>query len=236
MIYLTAALTQSLTPATLPGAVRTALGKPLRRAAPLTQLAVVGALACLPPDRRHLPTALLWQTTGGPRAETQLLLEEVCQGPAEPMPYDFLATQPAIAAAQLKPFLPGLRAATSCPLDSPGVANWSMLLCLASNWLEEGRFAQVLCAHLEHGATAVEGHWLALSASPLENSLTSLQLTSQAAPAALPDTADFPLRLAQWVAAPDTPVLQLCAAVGQIQAVEFAQPQPSREHHVPIRL
>ena len=92
MITLTKALSQSFAPADLPAAVRAALGKPLRRAAPLTQLALVGALACLPPERRHLPTALLWQSTSGPRLETLALLDEVCYGSAEPMPYDFLAT------------------------------------------------------------------------------------------------------------------------------------------------
>ena len=99
MITLTKALSQSFAPANLPAAVRAALGKPLRRAAPLTQLALVGALACLPAERRTLPTTLLWQSTSGPRLETLTLLDEVCGGSAEPMPYDFLATQPATADA-----------------------------------------------------------------------------------------------------------------------------------------
>jgi hypothetical protein len=34
------------------------------------------------------------------------------------MPYDFLASQPAIAAAQIQPFLPGLQSATHFPLDT----------------------------------------------------------------------------------------------------------------------
>ena len=103
MIYLTTPLSQQFSPEALAAAVRAALGKPLRRAAPLTQLALVGALACLPEDRRHQPTALLWQSTSGPRAETQVLLREICSGSGEPMPYDFLATQPTIAAAQIRP-------------------------------------------------------------------------------------------------------------------------------------
>ncbi|MBK6357247.1 MAG: hypothetical protein IPF44_11245 [Betaproteobacteria bacterium] len=122
MISLTTTLSQSFAPANLPAAVRAALGKPLRRAAPLTQLALVGALACLPAERRTLPTTLLWQSTSGPRLETLTLLEEVCGGSAEPMPYDFLATQPAIAAAQIQSFLPGLQTAMHLPLDSEGSA------------------------------------------------------------------------------------------------------------------
>ena len=85
MIFLNAVLSQQHAPEKLPAAVRAALGKPLRRAATLTQLALVGALTCLPKERRHQPTALLWQSTSGPRLETQTLLEEVCHGSAEPM-------------------------------------------------------------------------------------------------------------------------------------------------------
>ena len=58
MITLTKALSQSFAPADLPAAVRAALGKPLRRAAPLTQLALVGALASFLPGLQsamHLP-------------------------------------------------------------------------------------------------------------------------------------------------------------------------------------
>jgi len=180
MIYVNTALSQHHTPASLPLAVRAALGKPLRRAAPLTQLALIGALACLPAERRHLPTVLLWQTTSGPRQETLALLDEVCNGPAEPMPYDFLATQSAIAAAQIQPFLPGLRSATHFPLDTPDTAQWAMLLGLASNWLNEGRYAQVLCAHLDTWPETAEGHWLCLSHEPLEGSLASLQIAREA--------------------------------------------------------
>ncbi len=112
MIYLERAFSQHFTPDELPAAVRAALGKPLRRAAALTQLAVVGAFAALPEAARSQPCALLWQSTSGPRPETLTLLNEMCHGAGEPMPYDFLATQPAIAAAQLQPLLPGLRSAS----------------------------------------------------------------------------------------------------------------------------
>jgi hypothetical protein len=203
--------------------VRTALGKPLRRAAPLTQLALVGALACLPTARRHLPTTLLWQSTSGPRLETITLLDEVCCGSAEPMPYDFLATQPAIAAAQIQSFLPGLQTAMHLPLDSQGAANWSLLLSLAIVWLNEGRCAQVLCAQLDHAADVASGHWLALSRAPLENSPASLQLTDKASSAALADTPDFPAHLAEWLGHDDGQTLSLHSPVAMRQAVEFTR-------------
>ena len=195
MVYLDTPLSQHYTVESLAVAVRAAIGKPLRRAAPLTQLALVGALACLPENRRHLPSALLWQSTSGPRAETQTLLREVCCGSGEPMPYDFLATQPAIAAAQIQPFLPGLQSASYLPLAMEATAQWSQLLNLGLNWLEEGRYAQILCAHLDRSQDNANCHWLALSKQPLENSAFKLQLTNINAIPCLPDTPEFPRQL-----------------------------------------
>ena len=143
--------------------VRQRLGKPLRRASPLTQLAVSGALACLPVASSAQPLALLWQSTYGPRAETLALLDEVCCGTAEPLPFDFLASQPAIAAAQLKPWLPGLLTAHHLPLDNEAQSQWTLMLALAHAWLSEGRFAQVLCAHLD--IADGQAHVKALAAS-----------------------------------------------------------------------
>ena len=223
MITLTKALSQSFAPADLPAAVRAALGKPLRRAAPLTPLALVGALACLPPGRRHLPTAPLWQSTSGPPLVTLALLDEVCYGSAEPMPYDFLATQPAIAAAQVQSFLPGLQSAMHLPLDCEGIANWSLLLSLAIIWLNEGRCAQVLCAQLDHTADNASSHWLALSNPPLENSPASLQLVNSAPCNPLPDTPDFPTKLTEWLASSDAQAISLHSPVAMSQTVEFAR-------------
>ena len=223
MITLTTTLSQSFAPEVLPVAVRAALGKPLRRAAPLTQLALVGAMTCLPAEHRHLPTILLWQSTSGPRLETIALLDEVCCGSAEPMPYDFLATQPAIAAAQIQAFLPGLQTAMHLPLDSEETANWSLLLSLAIVWLNEGRCEQVLCAQLDHAADAASGHWLALSSAPIEDSVARLHLTNSASSTSLRDTPDFPAHLAEWLARNDGQTLSLQSPFAIRQAVEFTR-------------
>lgn len=226
MIHLNAVLSQDFTPAELAGAVRTALGKPLRRAAGLAQLAVVGALGCLPPERRELPTALLWQTRSGPRPETLALLAEICDGQGEPMPYDFLATQPAIAAAQLKPFLPGLQSATCLPLADTETAHWSLLLSLTHQWLSDGRYAQVLCAQLDHDGERATGRWLALGTTPLESSSARLHLTNKAPAADCKvelDAADFPANLANWLAIPDSRPLRLQSAASPALTVEFVQ-------------
>lgn len=223
MTYVNAVLSQRLHATELPVAVRTALGKPLRRAAPLTQLALIGALACLPEDQRQLPSALLWQSTRGPRLETIALLDEVCTGAAEPMPYDFLATQPAIAAAQIQPFLPGLQSAMHIPLDSEGTASWSLLLGLAMTWLDEGRFQQVLCAHLDSREDAADGHWLLIGRTPLEKTLLSLQIVGSHMGDALPDTPDVPAKLSTWLQQGIGKTLKLRAPATIRLALEFAR-------------
>ena len=223
MIYLNAVLSQHYPPPALSGAVRAALGKPLRRAAPLTQLALLGALACLPAEYRLQPSALLWQSSSGPRQETLALLQEVCLGAGEPMPYDFLATQPAIAAAQIQPFLPGIYSATHCPLDSEGTANWSLLLNLALNWLDEARYHHILCAHLDSPPDGASGHWLSLSREPLENTLASLQLSSDGASTRLPDTPDFPAHLARWLQLAESSSLLLKSPAAPGLALKFAR-------------
>ena len=223
MIYLHAAFSQQYAAPALAQAVRAALGKPLRRGAALTQLALVGALAGLPAERRQRPTALLWQSTSGTRRETRILLEEVCQGAAEPMPFDFLATQPAIAAAQIQPFLPGLQSATYVPLDRPDTTHWSLLLGLAANWLAEGRYAQVLCAHLDNEGDLAEGHWLVLAGEPGASPLATLQATDPPPADAVADTPDFPGHLAHWLQQPDSPTLHLQSPAAPRLAVKFAR-------------
>lgn len=223
MICLDAVHSQHFTPSELTAAIRATLGKPLRRAPVLAQLAVLGALACLPAERRERPTALLWQSTSGPRLETLELLDEVCQGSGEPMPFTFLATVPASAAVHLHPFLPGLRSASTLPLDTEQQANWCLLLNLAGNWLQEGRYEQVLCAHLDHWADLLTGQWMALSAGPSVGSLANLHsVKTDAADHAL-DTPDFPATVANWLAAPAGRPLRLDSPAAPGLTVEFAR-------------
>lgn len=223
MLYLNAAISQHYAPDALPAVVRVALGKPLRRAAALTQLALVGAFAALPPERRSQDTILLWQSTSGPRQETLALLEEVCTGSAEPMPYDFLATQPALAAAQIQPFLPGLRAASHLPLDNGETADWCLLLTLACEWLRAGRCAQVLCAQLDHGRDMASGHWLVVSNEAAPNAQATLTLGPKVDGDTLPDYPDLPARLNEWLACPVSSPIQLRSPATSALAVEFVR-------------
>lgn len=223
MVFLNAIVNQDFAPDALPNAVRAAIGKPLRRAAALTQLALTGACACLSEEQRRLPTILLWQSTSGPRLETLNLLDEVCLGGGEPMPYDFLATQPALAAAQVQPFLPGLQSAMHLPLDGEDNANWSALLALACLWLDQGRCIQVLCAQLDHWPDVASGRWLALGTEPTAKALARLQPGNMPAPAGQADTPDFPVQLAEWLDTGNTPSFFLHAATNPRLAVEFAR-------------
>ena len=222
MAFLDRALSQRFAPDELPAAVRAALGKPLRRAAALTQLAVVGAFAALPEAARGEPTALLWQSTSGPRPETLTLLDEMCRGAGEPMPYDFLATQPAIAAAQLQPLLPGLRSAMHLPLADDRQADWHLLLALAATWLATGRCRRVLCAQLDHWGDCASGQWLSLTDRRLATSLASLR-TEAAGPASAADTPELPATVADWLAAGRAPTLTLHSPARPRLAVEFAR-------------
>lgn len=198
-IFLIQQRQQRIPLAELSGEVRQRLGKPLRRASPLTQLAVVGALSCLPEPLSGQRLALLWQSTYGPRAETLALLAEICTGAGEPLPYDFLASQPAIAAAQLKPLLPGLETAHHLPLDDETQTQWSLMLTLAQHWLSEGRFAQVLCAHLDVSHEIASGDWLLLSGGGGDKALATLcpdnGTNSKFASEVSSDDRNFPARL-----------------------------------------
>lgn len=223
MAFLNTLVTQHFAPDALPAAVRAAIGKPLRRAAALTQLALVGACASLPEAQRGQPTVLLWQSISGPRQETLNLLDEVCLGGGEPMPYDFLATQPALAAAQIQPFLPGLRSATHLPLDNELASHWVLMLGLACTWLDQGRCTQVICAQLDHWSDSASGQWLAVTDRPLETSLTSLQITDENATATSPDNADFLAGLREWLNSGHSSHLTLQSAAFPRLAVEFAR-------------
>lgn len=219
-----AVLHQQLAPDALAGEVRRVLGKPLRRAAAFTQLAACGAASLLDEAQRMQPSALFWQSTSGPRAETLHLLGEMAEG-GETMPYDFLATQPAIAAAQLQPLLPGLTMALHCPLDRAGQADWSLLLTLAVDRLQGGKIRHALCAQLDVWPDRLDAGWLLLSSAPLENAAWQLHLTEAAAnenASVLPDQPDLPRRLEETSAN----LCRLAAEHPLRRTVEFVRCQP----------
>lgn len=229
MIAVAAQLAQDFSSsAELAGALRAATGTALRRPSALTQLAVAGALGCLPPERRELPTALFWQSASGAQAETERLLQEM-RGDAEPMPYDFLATQPALAGATLRAWLPGLMAASHWPLPAAGRSAWGPLLALAIGALKRGRQRQALVAQLDCRNGEARGRWLLL-ATEVEIPLASVDLVSAGADASagvsatVADTPALPDCLADWLAGGEVGTLRLLPPAGYRQTVEFGRP------------
>jgi hypothetical protein len=91
--------------------VRTHLGAGLRRAGPSAECLVASAVACwnlagpvAPPVR----LGLFWTNTTGLGPEVAGLLETCLARGEEPMPFQFIASQPHMAACHAAPFLPGL--------------------------------------------------------------------------------------------------------------------------------
>ena len=215
---------RSLCPASgeLAAAGRTVASPGLRRAGGLTRLALLAALDIVAPERRGLPTALLWQTTSGPRTETLAFLAGVRDGDDEPLPYDFLATQPALAAVQIRPWLPGLCHASHAPLAFTGAAQWLFLLAEALAWLESHPGGQALCAHLDVWEHAAEAHCLLVAADTAPSALARIGPASSdcGARIVLADTPDLPARLPAALADGHC---RLAPPAGTRLALEFVQ-------------
>ena len=232
MMTLHAALSQTFPVGDLPAAVRTALGYPLRRVSPLAQLAVLGVRAALPAAWADRPGVLLWQSRSGPRDETLALLADLAAGEA-PMPYDFLMTQPALAAAALPQLLPGLQAVHHVPLADEAASQWGLLLPLALHWLAEGRYAYALCAQLDVWGDQASGHWLCLAPALASDQADMLGIrlhlnTASTCPTlteglggGLDDAANLPEQILHWRNSSLAPAMTLKCPVAYRQTVEF---------------
>jgi hypothetical protein len=222
MSWVVAATTLRYTPAELAAAARLAAGSGLRRAGDLTRLALLVALAAIPEARRRQPTALFWQTASGPRRETAHLLATLRSGDGEPLPYDFLATQPALAAAQIQPWLPGLAAASATPLARTGEACWAFLLADALAWTAARAGSQALCAHLDAWEDGAAAHALLLAADPGEPPLARLVPVAASTLPLLADIPELPAGLPAQLAAGHG--CALAAPAGLSLALEFVRP------------
>jgi hypothetical protein len=222
MTWLVATASRRYTPAELTAATRSAVGSGLRRAGDLTRLALLAALATVPEARRSRPTALFWQTTSGPRREAAHLLATLRAGDGEPLPYDFLATQPALAAVQIQPWLPGLAAASASPLAQTGAGGWALLLADALVWTAAHTGRQALCAHFDTWEDRAEGHALLIAPDGGDAPLARIAAVPASALPPLADVAELPARLPAQVAA--GPGCALAAPAGLSLALEFVRP------------
>ena len=181
--------------ATLSALARKQSTVPLRRAGALIELTIVGVAACLAgqPDAR---TAVLWGSRFGIRTAGERVVTDIVIAREMPFPFDFLATQPIVAAIPLQKSFPcienvlyqpwgvrnqesGVRDQESGVRDqksnaallrrhiSPIPENWQRMRALAVAWLRAGRYARVLCGQVEPGKNTHRGWWQVLESAPL---------------------------------------------------------------------
>jgi len=134
--------------ATLSALVRQHASIPLRRAGPLVELVIVGLAESL--DKQpDMPTVVLWGSqTGIITAGNRLVscIEIAC----EPVfPFDFLASQPIVAAVALQKSFPCIENALYQPWLGDIDIHWQRARTLATAWLRAGRCARVICGQAE---------------------------------------------------------------------------------------
>lgn len=147
--------------------VRAALRAPLRRAGAQVELCVAGAHACM----AALPAGsapaeqvgVLWNSRAGGRFATAQVLEELCLRGEDVLPFDFLATQPALAAIALQQAIPALESALYQPWTGDEALRWPRLLELAASDLQRRRHLLMLCGTVEPGETLHRCRWIALA-------------------------------------------------------------------------
>lgn len=198
MIAISALHRQRFDSATLAATARAQCAAPLRRAGAMTELIVTGVHACLA-DQPALPTALIWGSRIGIRQATARVVNALCVAGEAPMPFDFLATQPALAAVPVQQRFSCVAHAAYQPWQADADLHWTRMLHLAITWLRGGRHARVLCAHIEPAEAALCGDWLVLTRPdtglPVQANIT---LT----PGSRPDGSAHALM--DWLAAGDT--------------------------------
>jgi len=207
MCELTALTCLHPSPAELGTTLRALLGQPLRRTGSFGKLCVAGALTCAA-DSASLCTALLWSSAFAAHTEVNAVLQALTKG-EEPMPYDFIATLPAVSAVHAAQHMPTIKFGVFMPAPANAPRTWPQLLHLAMLWLQERRCDRVLCGWVEEAATEVSdaspaSHWLALTRAGLANApLATLHQNNSDEGDALPGARFIPA-LQKWLRQPET--------------------------------
>jgi hypothetical protein len=160
--------TLQLARADLPAQFRQTTGQALRRTGPMAALAILGRLRCTGKEatQGNPSTVLLWHTRKVFAEDGLAHMRTVLREHQPLMPFDFLASQPALVGATLHPFLPELDQAICMPCaQEDDEATWSRTLQLAALWLAEGRCQRVLCQQQAHDALQCEVRTLSLGRS-----------------------------------------------------------------------
>ncbi len=205
MIQLAATHTLRLAPGELAEEVRRRFGQPLRREGDFARLCLAGLAAPL------AEAGVLWQgrrnglifgSGVGAAAETQRVLAEVAQQRSLPMPFDFIASQPVVAAAHAARLLGSITGAT-CMLSTGAL--WEQMLTLGVLWLASGRYEQVLCGWVEPAHSELRplhcSDWLLLATAQCSGPvLAQLELAAPAPTVPqLVDEAAFLPALEAWL-------------------------------------
>ena len=136
--------------ATLSALARRHAGVPLRRAGPLVELAIVG-LASVLDKQLDMPTMVLWGSQSSIAASAAgirlVSCIEIAQEPV--FPFDFLATQPIVAAIALQKRFPCIENVLYQPWPGDVAVHWQRSRTLAAAWLQVGRCARVICGQVE---------------------------------------------------------------------------------------
>jgi hypothetical protein len=134
---------------------------PLRRPGPLTELAIVGVAACLAgkPDRS---TLVLWGARVGARVAGVRVVTDIVIACEPPFPFDFLATQPILAAIPLQQSFPCVESAIYQPWAGDAKLHWQRMQTLAAAFLRAGRHVRALCGQIEPGENEHFGRWQTL--------------------------------------------------------------------------
>ncbi|MDR1890478.1 MAG: hypothetical protein LBQ81_14115 [Zoogloeaceae bacterium] len=150
---------QRFNAATLAAAARAQSAVPLRRAGRLTELLLVGVAACLA-DQPERPTCVLLGSHIGARAVSNRVVTDLIIAREAPFPYDFLATQPILAAVPLQQRFPCVANLLYQPWSDDTELHWQRMQTLARAWLLAGRCERALCGQVETtGENEHDGRW-----------------------------------------------------------------------------
>jgi hypothetical protein len=149
---------QCLDSATLSALARRQSAVPLRRAGALAELVIAGVAACLAGEPAR-STMVLWGSRTGARAAGIRVVTDVVIARESPFPFDFLATQPILAAIPLQQSFPCIESVLYQPWTGDAAMHWQRMRMLAAVFLQAGRHARVLCGQVEPGEREHLGRW-----------------------------------------------------------------------------
>lgn len=155
----------------LGSAYRQLTGQPLRRTGMLAALALLAARNCMKHEQwpagspAARPTVLLWHAHTVMEQESRPLLQTMLQQREPLMPFQFLASQPALMGIAIKPHLPELSHAIGMPWpNAKGQGAWPRSLLLGAQWLTTAHCQRLICVQIDRTTETLQTHALSLGA------------------------------------------------------------------------